>query len=107
MACPIHTRRRHPRICRFCRADARRSAPPVSRSERPVVAKARVVKQPRCRLSPLGLRRLHGGQQRYGVVVGESLRRTCWRIKLDGRRSVTSYRKDYIEIVGDAEAAAA
>lgn len=31
--CRIHRHRRHPRICRFCRADTRTNAPPVAPSE--------------------------------------------------------------------------
>lgn len=31
--CPIHRFRRHPRICRFCRADTRVDAPPLAPSE--------------------------------------------------------------------------
>ena len=60
----------------------------------------------RCRLSAYGLRHLHGAKQKSGVIVGESMNGTCWRIRFDGRKSVTSYRKDFIEIVGEeAEAA--
>jgi hypothetical protein len=31
--CPVHTYRRHPRICRFCRDDSRPDAPPLAPSE--------------------------------------------------------------------------
>lgn len=31
--CPVHRFRRHPRICRFCRADNRIEAPPIAPSE--------------------------------------------------------------------------
>ena len=31
--CPVHRFRRHPRICRFCRADTRNNAPPIAPSE--------------------------------------------------------------------------
>ena len=31
--CPIHQFRRHPRICRFCRADNRPDAPPIAPTE--------------------------------------------------------------------------
>lgn len=31
--CPVHQFRRHPRICRFCRADTRAIAPPLAPSE--------------------------------------------------------------------------
>lgn len=33
MSCPIHTVKRHPRICRFCRADTRENATPIADTE--------------------------------------------------------------------------
>ena len=98
MTCPVHTQRRHPRICRFCRADEGEGALRLADTEyKPITREVLMAPPPpapveiipvasppkpshqrhqRCRLSAYGLRHLHGAKQKSGVIVGESMNGT-------------------------------
>lgn len=50
-----------------------------------------------CKYSKLGLKIVGRNIQREGVIVGESNNKSCWRVKWNGIKYVSSYHKTFIK----------
>lgn len=59
----------------------------------------------RCRFSRAGREELRRDGSRGGLVIGEGLDRSCWRVIFDGRSpsSAETLHKDFIELLPEAE----